>query len=115
MPKRANYILPKSLSFTRGGKYQVRIWSRKDQKTINTGIYNTIEEAIKGRDRWVVANYDKVEGYLPRGLTKAKASGRFTAQLSIGKGITATTVHIGTFPSIDKAMEARRNYILSLL
>ena len=110
------HFLPKSVTIS-NGKYYVKIYSRKDGKFHFVGIYDTVKEAVSARDKWLVENYLKVEGYLPRGIRKSKTLGKYEAQLCL-KGTNRTsqvTRILGTFNSIQEAVDYRTKYILGLL
>lgn len=102
--------LPKYVSQVKAtGKYQVIVRSKKYGTKRYVGQYNTINEAINERDKFVVENYhDFTEGYLPRGITKFR--GKFDASFTFrGKDL-----FIGSFSSLEEAVTSRNNYIDSL-
>lgn len=104
--------LPKSVYLNKNKKvrvYSVNIHSKKYDKNLHVGYYETIEEAIIARDKFVVENYsDLTEGYLPRGMTKNGKNYRVYFQF---KG---QEEYLGTFETIKEAVEFRNKYIDSL-
>jgi len=107
--------LPKSIGMSRGGKFRViftaKEVSNSNRRTIYVGTYDTLEEAVKERDAFIIANYNGVaKGYMPRGVSFVKRQNSYQANLSI----EGTTFYIGTFKTIPEAIEARNKYIESL-
>lgn len=116
MPKRHNN-LPKSITLTKD-RYTVRIYSKKDKILHTVGTFGTLDEAVKKRDEWLVTNYQKVEGYLPRGITKNSSRGTYEAQVSLKKVKNKTGAyvkHLGSFKTIQEAIDFRKEFILGLL
>lgn len=112
--KEGKIKLPKSIS-RKGDKYMASFNVKKDviseKRTIYIGIYETVEEAVKARDAFVIANYNGVaKGYMPRGISYFKSRGMYQAHLSI----EAKSFYIGVFKTIQEAIEARSNFIDSL-
>ena len=92
-------------------KYSVNIWSKKYDRNIHVGYFDTIAEAIVARDAFVVNNYhDLTAGYLPRGITFNKRQKSFVASFTFEK----VDVFIGCYKSLQEAVEARNNFIDSL-
>lgn len=115
MPKR-HLNLPKSVTIS-NGSFLVRIYSKIEKKMYNVGTYSTVEKAIEERDKWLINNYDKVEGYLPRGVSR-HSNGLYDSQVSFRKNTTQKgtfTRHLGRFATIDEAVDFRKNFILGLL
>lgn len=116
MPKRT-HNLPKSITIHRD-KLVVKIYAKKTKKLYFIGQFDTLEEAIKNRDEWIVKNYNLVEGYLPRGITKSKSEKRYVAQLSFRNkesDIGTYRKHLGSFDTLQEAVDYRKNFILGLL
>lgn len=116
MPNR-KHSLPKSITISHG-KYQVKIYSKKDKVMYNVGVKNTLEEAIKLRDEWIVSNYEKVEGYLPRGISISKVGKPYRAQLSFkdkNNMIGSYVKLLGCFDTLQEAIDYRTKFILGLL
>lgn len=109
--------LPKSVYLTINSKYAVGMKVKKDakcdskQKQVHVGVYDTIEEAVKARDKFVIDNYDGItKGYMPRGIHYNKRQQNYTANLSIrGK-----TFYIGCFTTMQEAIDTRAEFIDSL-
>ena len=106
---------PKSIGITKNGKFRVSFTAKKeaisDKKSIHVGTFPTLEEAIKQRDAFIIANYNGVaKGYMPRGISFFKRNNTYQAHLSID-GIT---FYIGTYKNMTEAIEARNKYIDSL-
>lgn len=104
--------LPKSVYFNKNKKvrvYSVNIHSKKYDKNLHVGYYDTIEEAIIARDKFVVDNYhDLTSGYLPRGMTKNGKKYR------VDFTFKGQEEYLGTFETIKEAVEFRNKYIDSL-
>lgn len=53
---------------------------------------------------------------LPKGIVKANRGTKYCARLVIKHSIKGSITHyIGSYETIDEAVEARKNYILNLL
>lgn len=90
-------------------KYSVNVHSKKYDKNLHVGYFDTIEEAVIARDKFVVENYnDLTAGYLPRGMSKNGKNYRVDFQF---KG---QEEYLGTFETIKEAVEFRNKYIDSL-
>lgn len=101
--------LPKSIYKYKYNKFSVSFYSKKYKKNFHVGYYNSIEEAVKERDKFIIENIDdKLEGYMPRGLTKMnkyyKADFHFKGERE----------YMGTFDTMQEAISARNKYIDSL-
>ena len=90
-------------------RYSVNIHSKKYDKNLHVGYYDTIEEAVEARDKFVVENYHNLtDGYLPRGMTK---SGKKYTVVFTFKG---KKERLGTFETIKEGVDFRNKYIDSL-
>ena len=104
--------LPKSI-YHHGpkGKYIVTFHSKKYGKRIHAGYASTVEEAIVLRDKFILDNIDDVlQGYLPRGIGFGQTN-NYVAYFDFKK----MRQHIGSFKKLEDAIEARSNYIKSLI
>lgn len=113
MPNR-KHSLPKSITISHN-KYRVRIYSKKDKVGYEVGQFNDLDIAIKERDKWIVTNYEKVEGYLPRGITKGRD--KYEAQISFPRDSNnkLRVIRLGRFDTIQEAIDYRTKFILGLL
>ena len=106
--------LPKSVYFNKNKKvrvYSVNIHSKKYDKNIHVGYYDTIDEAIIARDKFVVENYnDLTDGYLPRGISFDERRNKFTSTFTFNK----TDIYLGSFTELKEAVDFRNKYIDSL-
>lgn len=108
--------LPKNISLSANGKgYIVSISIKKSAnsniKTAYIGTFESITEAIKKRDDFVIKNYNEItKGYLPRGISYKKDKETFQAHLNI-KGVI---IYIGCSKNINEIIEIRNNFIDSL-
>ena len=108
--------LPKNISLSANGKsFIVSISIKKnansDIKTVYIGTFESITEAIKKRDDFVIENYNGItKGYLPRGISYKKDKEIFQAHLSID----GTVIYIGCSKSINEIIEIRNEFIDSL-
>lgn len=90
-------------------KYQVNIHSKKYNKNIHVGYYDTIEEAVIARDKFALENYhDLTSGYLPRGMTKRKNG------FVIFFEFKGQKEYLGVYDNIEDAVNFRHEYINSL-
>lgn len=106
--------LPKSV-YLRKDKltkpYTVNIHSKKYNKNIHVGYFDTIEESMIARDKFVVENYhDLTSGYLPRGISFDERRNKFTSTFTFNK----TDIYLGSFVELKDAIEFRNKYIDSL-
>ena len=101
--------LPKNVHI-KGKKYFVDVYNRKTSNNHYVGIFDTIEEAIIARDKYVVENYDLLGGYVPRGISFNKLINKYVAFFCFGK----EQVNLGSFKSLKEAVEYRNKYIDSL-
>lgn len=115
MPKRL-HNLPKDITL-HVGKYSVKIYDKVEKRVYNVGRFDTVEQAIKERDEWLKNNKDKVPRYLPRGITKSATKGKYMAQVSFKTTEETEPVvrRLGTFNSIEEAVEYRTKFILGIL
>lgn len=109
------FKLPKSIGLSRQNKYRVILTTKKcsnsDKRTVYVGTYDTLEEALIERDKFIVENYEGLtKGYMPRGIAYNKRNNNYQASLSL-EGIT---FFIGTYKTIDEAMQKRNIFINSL-
>lgn len=107
--------LPKSITAKPNGKFQASFAVKKDvisaKRTIYIGTFDSVDEAVKARDAFIIANYNGVaKGYMPRGISYFKQRGMYQAHLSI----EGTSFYIGVFNTIQDAIEARHKFIDSL-
>ena len=105
--------LPKSISYLDvdglKNKYHVAVYSRRKSKIISVGFYNTIEEAVKERDTFIIKNYQgDLNGYLPRGISFDKQRKKYKAYLNINGD---TTFNIGSYKYLDEAIRERNKAI----
>ncbi len=103
-------ILPKYISrISKSGKYQVKLRSKKYGTQKYVGQFNTINEAVLARDKFIVDNYhDFTAGILPRGITRI--NGKYSASFTFKN----KDEFIGNFISLSDAVEARNKFIDSL-
>ena len=79
------------------------------RKKFYIGGFDTIQEAVTARDKFVVDNYhDITKGYLPRHISFKR--GKFQAQFSFNN----QTYYIGVYTDLNEALQARDNFIDSL-
>jgi hypothetical protein len=103
--------LPKSISKSVGGKYRVIIAVRGNKQTLYGGTYDTIAEAVIGRDKFVTENYhDSTKGYMPRGIGYNKNLKCYTAYLKIDE----FQKYLGKFDTLNEAIEFRKKFLESL-
>lgn len=102
--------LPKYIMLvTNTNKYQVIVRSKKYGARKYVGQYDSINEAVSARDKFVVENYhDFTAGYLPRGITIM--NGKFSASFTFKD----KDQFIGNFDSLNEAIKAREEFIDSL-
>ncbi len=99
---------PKNIYLNRDG-FQVSFWSKKLNKNIYCGIYESMGEAVKARDIFICENiHDVLFGYVPRGITRDR--NKFRAYLYVNK----EKISIGNFTNIKEAIDYRNSYIDSL-
>lgn len=73
------------------------------------GTFDTISEAVEARDNFILDHSeDLTKGYLPRGISRHKQ--KFQSRFSF----RSEQIHIGLYDTIEKAVEARNNFIDSL-
>lgn len=111
----------------RSNKYAAQFWDKDTKHVKCIGTYDTVEEAVLAREEFITNHLlyngqvlKKVRKY-PKGircrLSKKKGK-RFDAEINIlwGKyNNKMNTIHIGTFDSLEEAVEARKQFILELL
>jgi len=109
--------LPKSVYVNRVGNFGVQIYSKESKRFFNVGTFSSLEEAVKNRDLWLCSNYDKVNGYLPRGITFKKKTSHYNVYIPFRKTSRTPEVlmHIGVFKTLKEAVDYRRKFILGLL
>lgn len=113
MSGRRLHNMPKFIRLRNSGNYSVQVSSRqkKGEKTEHfyVGTYDFIEDAIKAMDKWIDANMDKLNGYIPRGI--AKHRDRYEANICFN----GKRVIIGYFGTIEEAVKYRKEVLLGLL
>lgn len=107
------------------GRFIAQYWSTALQETVYIGMYNSEEEAITERTKYITSIYDGEineaevkENRLPKGVSARR--GRFRSAVSIcygmaGRDRRSTTIPIGTFDTVEEAVVARETFILNLL
>lgn len=110
----------------RTGKWVAQYWNKDLKTTICIGAnYETQKEAIDARARYVTNVYDgiiddslpRTKGY-PKGIAEITRSNKYKAVLQFWHGKyndKKTSVYIGSYETIEEAVEARKKYILDLL
>lgn len=91
-------------------KYMVSIYSKSHQKMFYLGLFNELKTAIKERDDFLILNIKDITKHnLPRGISRV--NNKYQSYLSIGKFYK----QIGSFETIQEAVNARKSYIKSLI
>lgn len=113
-----SFGLPKNITFVKNRKsrkYKVDIFSKEEGSKYHVGYFEELDEAIRERDKWLVENYDKVKGYLPRGISKKNSKYRAYVTLPNKRNGESRQVQIGEFDTIGEAVRERTRFIMSLL
>lgn len=109
------------------GKFTAQYWNKDLKTTISIGtIFDTEEEAIDARAKYIRDVHDGIiDDSLPRtsGLPKgiwhvlpSKTKYKAALQFYYGKNNNKKcNVHIGTYDTVEEAVEARKQFILRLL
>lgn len=118
-------IYPKGISKNnRTNRFTAQYLNKDLNRTIYIGSYDTIEEAVNAREEHITKVYDgviddskpKTKG-LPKGICD-RPNGTYIAGIQFWYGKYKDKIHkshIGTFETIEEAVEARKNFILNLL
>ena len=105
------------------GKYQAQYWNKDLKTTISIGTFNTEQEAIDARAKYIRDVFDGIVDdslpktkMLPKGVSEANSKYRANLQFWVGKNKNKMiNVYIGVFNTPEEASEQRKQYILSLL
>lgn len=119
-------ILPRGIyiSKRRPDKFAAQYWNKDLKTTIYIGQFDTIEEAIIARDKYIVSVYEGLTDdsipktkELPKGIWET-SSGSYGANIQVLHGknkLKHAKIHIGSYKTIDEAVEKRKEFILKLL
>jgi len=107
----------------RGDKWLAQYWNKELKTTIHIGQFDTAEIAAQKRQEYIKKVSDGViDDSLPKtkGLPKGvKTDGKkFYSSLQFLHGIKKekrVNAHIGTFDTVEEAVEGRRKFIEGLL
>lgn len=124
MEKNKKGVCLKKVRGTDESKYQAQYWNKELKTMIYIGLFDTEEEAIKARNEHITKVYDgliddslpKTKG-LPKGICEVH-NGTYKAGIQFLHGKYKdkhVKVHIGTYETIEEAVEARKTFINSLL
>ena len=102
-------MLPKFIS-KKKEKYEVFMYSKKYKKIYYVGLYDTMEEAIAERDKFIIDNYNDVTyGYTPKGIYYVKKENKYQVCLSFKN----KKLYIGYAKNIKEALKLRSDFINS--
>lgn len=105
------------------GRYIAQYWNKELAKTIYIGSYDTADEASHARAWHLTKLYDgliddsipRVREY-PKGISERHRKYRALIHIYHGYNNKKTsTIPIGTFDTVEEAVDARKEFILKLL
>lgn len=121
-----NTSLPKYIQKVKN-VYLINYWDEVDKKRVYVTCRDNLVDAIKTRDAFIkeykansgVVDISKYRNkQLPKGISvvKNKKSTKYKAALNIShNGKALPNIHIGTYDTVDEAVNARIDYINKLL
>lgn len=108
---------------TYNGRYTAQYWNKVLKRNIYIGKFDTPEEAEYHRMLHLAKVFDgeiddsiPKERALPKGIDERH--NKYRALICFTSGFRnkhTKTIHVGTFNTIDEAVEARKQFILKLL